>query len=127
MVDRDIVKPLKSPEFTGDVSGALESPFKECADVPAVTQEVLRGNVACFYGRSEIVRILEFRQFQSRGIKEPDAEGVIRGPKEGFTESIRTNTSMIRRKLKTPHLKIENYTLGRQSNTTVSLIYIGGS
>lgn len=126
MVDRDIVKPLKSPGFSGDITMTLESPFKECTDVPGVTREVLRGNVACFYGKCEIVRILEFREFQTRGVQEPDAEGVIRGPKEAFTESIRTNTSMIRRKLKISSLKIENYTMGRQSHTTVSLVYIDG-
>lgn len=126
LVDRDIVKPLKSPSFNGDISAALEAPYAEYTDVPGVTQEILGGNVACFYRESGVARILEFRQFQTRGVQEPDAEGVIRGPKEAFTENIRTNTSLIRRKLKTPDLKIEDYTMGRQSHTTVSLVYVEG-
>ena len=125
-IHRDVMQPLKSKEFDGDVSMALKATFKECTDIPDVTQEVLRGNVACFYGKSEIARILEFRKFEMRSVEEPNAEAVIRGPKEGFTESIRTNTSLIRRKIKTPDLKAENYTFGRQSNTTVILMYIDG-
>ncbi|MGI6558724.1 MAG: spore germination protein [Limnochordia bacterium] len=44
---------------------------------------------------------------------EPDTEPVIRGPKEGFVESIRTNTSIIRRRIRDPRLRIEEYELGR--------------
>mgnify|MGYP002277033568 CR=1 FL=1 len=125
-IHRDVMKPLKFKDFDGNVSMALKSTFKECTDMADVTQEVLRGNVACFYGKSEIARILEFRKFEMRAVEEPNAEAVIRGPKEGFTECLRTNTALIRRKLKTPDLKVENYTFGRQSNTAVSLMYIDG-
>ncbi|MGI6035070.1 MAG: spore germination protein [Limnochordia bacterium] len=57
---------------------------------------------------------------------EPDTEPVIRGPKEGFVESIRTNTSIIRRRIRDPRLRIEEYELGRTSWTRVAIVYIEG-
>ncbi|MCL6601571.1 MAG: spore germination protein [Paenibacillus sp.] len=64
--------------------------------------------------------------WEKRSINEPTSQGVIRGPKEGFTESLRTCTSMMRRRLKTPDLRIEQYKIGQRTQTGVALIYIQG-
>ncbi len=61
-----------------------------------------------------------------RGIEEPKTEMAIRGPREGFTESIRTNTSMLRRKLRSPKLWMEQWTIGEISQTPVCIMYIKG-
>lgn len=64
--------------------------------------------------------------WEKRGISEPDAEVVIRGPKEGFIETIRTNTAMLRRIISQPGLTFECMTIGRQSNTQICIAYITG-
>jgi spore germination protein KA len=64
--------------------------------------------------------------YQTRAIEEPTAETVIRGPREGFIENIRTNTAMIRRRLKTPNLWIESYTIGDLTRTEINLAYVKG-
>lgn len=64
--------------------------------------------------------------WEKRGINEPTSQGVIRGPKEGFTESLRTGTSMLRRRLKTPDLRIEEYKIGQRTQTGVALVYLEG-
>lgn len=64
--------------------------------------------------------------YKSRAIEEPSAETVIRGPREGFVESIRTNTSLIRRRIKTPNLWIESFSLGNLTHTEVNMAYIKG-
>lgn len=61
-----------------------------------------------------------------RGIEEPKTEMAIRGPREGFTESIRTNTSMLRRKIRSPKLWMEQWTIGEISQTPVCIMYIKG-
>ena len=57
---------------------------------------------------------------------EPDTEPVVRGPKEGFVECLRTNTSIIRRRIRDPRLRIEEYQIGRISWTKVAVLYIEG-
>lgn len=62
--------------------------------------------------------------YSSRGIDEPSSELNVRGSREGFVEVIRTNMSMIRRRIKSPTLVFELQTLGDRSNTDVCFCYI---
>jgi len=64
--------------------------------------------------------------FEKRAIEEPPSETVIRGPREGFIDSIGTNISLLRRKVKTPNLWFEQYTLGSLTHTRVAIVYIKG-
>lgn len=69
---------------------------------------------------------LGLTKFTSRSIEEPPAEKVIRGPREGFIESLSANTSMLRRIIKSPALKMKSITIGEYSQTNVTLAYIEG-
>lgn len=63
---------------------------------------------------------------EKRGVEEPSSETVVRGPKEGFSESIRINTSLIRRKIKDKALWIESRTVGKRTKTSVAIVYMKG-
>ncbi|GMK42415.1 spore germination protein [Paenibacillus sp. CCS19] len=65
-------------------------------------------------------------KWEQRSIEEPAAESTIRGPREGFTETLRVNTSMLRRIIKSPLMKFETITLGEYTQTKVILAYIEG-
>ncbi len=126
LVDRDIIRPLKSPYFDGNLNLVFKTVFEETRDVSKFVEFVLAGFTAVFYAGTKKVFLFEFRQWNQRSVDEPDAEAVIRGPKEGFTENIRSNTALIRRKLKNQRLVIEDKTLGRQTSTSVEIVYIEG-
>lgn len=66
------------------------------------------------------------RGWKDRGVMETSAENVVRGPRESFTEALRTNTALIRRKIKDPHLWIETKQIGRITQTDVVMMYIDG-
>lgn len=68
--------------------------------------------------------VISSRGWKSRGISEPDTEPVVRGPREGFTETLRTNTALLRRKIKNPNLTFENFTIGQNTKTDVTVAYI---
>ena len=55
---------------------------------------------------------------------EPPTSAVLEGPREGFVEDIISNTTLLRRRLKTKHLKIEDMTIGNETNSSVKLIYL---
>ncbi|WP_081666980.1 spore germination protein [Paenibacillus pinihumi] len=67
------------------------------------------------------------RDWQDRGINEPASQTVIRGPREGFTETLRTNTMLIRRKIKDENLWLETMPIGRKTRTDVSIMYLKGT
>ncbi len=87
---------------------------------------LLSGDTVIFLDHNDKAVLLGIRGSQTRAISEPETEAVIRGPREGFTESIRTNTSMIRRKIKSPRLKMKSLIIGKMTNTAVVLSYIDG-
>jgi spore germination protein KA len=126
LIDRDIIAPLKSKDFDGELSEVIRSGFIKVKNIPACVGQILQGNTAVFLEGKKTAFIIDFKQFDKRSVDVPDSEAVIRGPREGFTENLRTNTSLLRRKLRTPKLIIENTVLGRQTNTSISFAYIDG-
>ena len=63
---------------------------------------------------------------QRRQVSEPKEEKVVKGSKDAFVETIRVNTSLVRRKLRDKRLKIRQMTLGEKSGTIVSVVYRDG-
>lgn len=63
---------------------------------------------------------------ETRSVEPPETEVVIRGPKEAFVETLRINTSLLRRVIKNPSLTFESLTKGKQTHTDISIAYIKG-
>ena len=61
-----------------------------------------------------------------RGPSGPEVENTVKGPKDAFVETVRINTSLIRRHLRTPELRIYETKVGRRSLTNVSVVWIEG-
>lgn len=64
--------------------------------------------------------------FSFRSVSEPESEVVQRGSREGFTEALRINMTLIRRRMKSPDLVFDSLSVGSTSNTQVALCYIKG-
>lgn len=64
--------------------------------------------------------------WEDRGVTEPASQTVVRGPREGFSENIRTNTALIRRKIGDPNLLCETKKIGRVTKTNIAVMYING-
>lgn len=62
--------------------------------------------------------------YKTRGIDEPSSELNVRGSREGFVEAVRTNMSMIRRRIKSPTLVFDLKPYGSRSNTDICVCYI---
>ena len=125
LVDRDILKPLLDDNFTGDVLNSITVNQKEAVtDLIEAIDKVLNGNTAIFYTQSPEIICADIRGWDKRGIETPDSESSIRGSKEGFTETLRTNTAMLRRRIKSPDLVMVNFVIGKQTRTNVTIAYI---
>ncbi|UKS30399.1 spore germination protein [Paenibacillus sp. HWE-109] len=62
--------------------------------------------------------------WKARAVEEPQTESIIRGPRIGFTEDIRTNSAMLRRRIKDTNLVFDTYQIGRRSKREVIIAYI---
>ncbi len=70
--------------------------------------------------------VLKTPGWDKRSVEQPESEANVRGPREGFVESMRVNTAMLRRKIGHPDLTFETLTIGYRSKTDVSLVFIHG-
>ena len=106
----------------GWIYNAVARPCKDLADVANM---LVNGFcVILFPGVGAIA--FEVRTGISRGPQAPDVENTVKGPKDAFVETIRINTSLIRRHLRTPDLRIGSQCVGRRSLTNVSVVWIEG-
>jgi len=102
------------------VSAKPVQTFDECAKRVAAGDPVL-----CIDGLDRALN-LGLLKWDKRAVSEPQNEPVIRGSKEGFTESAQTNTALLRRRIQRPQLKLEEMRLGRHTQTRVIVAYIEG-
>lgn len=98
---------------------------KPCEDATAVAQMLVNGFcVVLFPGAGAVA--YEVRTGFSRSISAPEVENTVKGPKDAFVETLRVNTSLIRRHLRTPDLQLEQLVVGKRSLTNVSVVWIQG-
>ncbi|MDI3279869.1 MAG: spore germination protein [Bacillota bacterium] len=109
----------------------VETALSDRKAIPAAnalqaTEGLLDGDTLLLLDGSPQGLILTSRGGEGRAVEEPDTESVVRGPREGFTERLHTNLSLLRRKIKSPNLRTESLRLGRVTRTQVVLAYIEG-
>lgn len=95
-------------------------------NVKDITQKVLYGDVLLLIDKEKRGLILNSKGFPTRNITEPQSETILRGPKEGFTESILMNISLVRRKINNPALKFKFRNIGARTNTKICISYVDG-
>ncbi|MFZ5974153.1 MAG: spore germination protein [Bacillota bacterium] len=97
--------------------------IKVSSDAEKLAESIIGGETALFVDGYAKAMILNTRGWLMRGVQEPAPEKVIRGPREGFVESILMNLSMIRRKIASPDLKFKFKTIGARTHTKICIVY----
>jgi spore germination protein KA len=100
------------------------SDIQESNTMEDVIAAILKGDTAFFLDGSKLALIINTRTWAQRGVQKPETESVVRGSREGFTETLAINISQIRRKIKDPDLCFETLRLGRRTRTQVCVVYI---
>lgn len=110
----DIKKLLASPEVKD--GGKTEDAIKEISD----------GNAVLFVDGEKDFFIIGLKNPPGRTVAEPPTQVAIKGPREGFTEDIKTNLGLVRKRLKSDKLHVKTLKSGKQSDTAVAIVYIDG-
>lgn len=136
LLDRDVINPfiLKSNDVEINKEDNFEiikkmfpvTNIKEMNNLTQVITNIVEGNTIIFIDGLGFAISISCRGCEKRAVEEPASEMVIRGPKEGFIESIYINRSLIRRKIKNENLVFEEMEIGRQTKTKVNVVYIYG-
>lgn len=131
ILTRDVLSSLTGTTLSVPVYDSLKNlPFPETIDVSVELGDVLahiaKGDVVLLIDGAEGCFCFPLRKTVMRSVAEPPTESVLRGPREGFIEDIKANTTLIRRKIKSEKLVITNMSVGEQTHTSVAVCYIDG-
>ncbi|HHX50162.1 MAG TPA: spore germination protein [Clostridia bacterium] len=142
VIGNDILKPLKIElpllEVSQDQEQTLVPALMEMLSNRGITTgeikkenqfeklflAALSGDVVLLVDGCAEALVIGVRGWESRGIGEPYTEALIRGPRDGFTETLRTNTVALRRRLRDPGFRLESMRLGKRTKTDMVLCYI---
>lgn len=102
------------------------SDLKEIEDLNKVTDNVLTGETVLLIDKWDKAIVIASKGWPMRGISEPETDTVIRGSREGFTETLRVNTALVRRRIRDPKFKIKQMQIGKRSKTDVAVLFIEG-
>lgn len=98
---------------------------KPCQDLNSVALMLVNGFcVVLFSGVGALA--FEVRTPDKRGPSAPEVENTVKGAKDAFVETIRSNTSYIRRHLRSPDLRLYETQVGKRSLTNISIIWLDG-
>lgn len=95
-------------------------------DLEQGSQAMMNGDVLLLLDGCRQAFVVDAKGFPHRSVDSSQNEMVLRGPQEAFTEALRVNTALIRRRLRTNQLKFEEKTLGRFTQTQISIVYLEG-
>lgn len=124
-----IFEPIST--FEGEFSFDAIKNLIQANDVSEIKKEevidkVLKGVVVVLFSNSEKILAVDILNFLTRTPSEPPTSPVIMGPREGFTEDIKTNITLLRRRFHSENLVFESQFVGSLTKTQVVLAYLDG-
>lgn len=118
---------INKADFPSFIEGTIPiSDIKKIKNTRDIVEELSIGKPVLLINVIETGFSFSLQKWEKRSIEEPKAEVIIQGPREGFIETLRVNTSLIRRKIRSPKLKIKTLTIGKYTGTNVAIAYIDG-
>ncbi|WP_239004639.1 spore germination protein [Paenibacillus tepidiphilus] len=118
-----VLDPLSSLKRKKDLEQLLcESQFVPVTDSKTAVKGILGGGVAIFAADS--VHLIDVFGPEARSVTESETESIIAGPHDAFVESATTNISLIRRRIRSSHLKVIHCAVGEVSKTDVYILYM---
>lgn len=103
------------------------SSLKKIKKMEEAIDGILSGDSLFFIDGSAEALVLSSKGWDARAVDEPTTEQVVRGPRDGFTENIRTNTALVRRRIRDPLFRIEKMNIGKKTKTDINIAYLKGT
>ncbi|MGO4274248.1 spore germination protein, partial [Paenibacillus sp. TAF58] len=126
MADTTEIDPEQDPFDILTMHTLTIGEIQKVSDLKGMLHHILSGDSVILMNGYTTGLAAGTKGWKDRGVTETNVETVVRGPREAFSESIRTNTALIRRKIKDPNLWMETFQVGQVTQTDVVLMYVKG-
>ncbi len=117
------VSPEHIQEFVKNNSLGIAD-VKKLPDMEAAFAALLAGNAIFFMDGYDQAMKISSKGYPNMGVSEAETEKVIRGSREGFSDAVKTNSALVRKRIRDTRLKVEEMTVGIRSQTMVQILYI---
>ena len=97
---------------------------KKLEDMEEALKALLAGNAVFFMDGYDCAMKISSKGYPGLGVTEAEKEQVLRGSKEGFGDSVKSNSALVRKRLRDTRLKVEEYFVGVRSHTLVQILYM---
>ena len=101
--------------------------LKEAETAEDAIKEILDGNTLLLVDGIKTAFIAGAKLLPVRAVIEPPTDVAVKGPREGFIEDVKTNMTLVRKRLKSPDLRFETLRVGKRSDTAVALCWMEGT
>lgn len=91
-----------------------------------IIEQITKGKAVVLVDGEKEVLILGTDKFKERALTEPPTSSILKGPRSGFNENIKTNLSCVRKILATSDLRVEYLNVGRYTKTSIAIVYLNG-
>ena len=118
----DSIQELYTQALRGGVHNSVADP---CRDLDTVAMKLVNGFCVILFPEAGAIAF-EVKTGEKRGISAPEVENTVKGPKDAFVETVRTNTSLLRRHLRSPELRLYETRVGKRTLTNVTVAYLEG-
>ena len=118
----DSIQELYTQALRGGVYNSVADP---CRDLDTVAMKLVNGFCVILFPEAGAIAF-EVKTGEKRGISAPEVENTVKGPKDAFVETVRTNTSLLRRHLRSPELRLYETRVGKRTLTNVTVAYLEG-
>ena len=117
------VSPDQILEFVRNNSLGIAD-VKKLEDMEEAIKALLAGNAVFFMDGYDCAMKISSKGYPGLGVTEAEKEQVLRGSKEGFGDSVKSNSALVRKRLRDTRLKVEEYFVGVRSHTLVQILYM---
>lgn len=122
---------MKPEDMPNDMHGLSKrfTPYVEVdieAQCDTLVHSLLSGMFFLLVDGYDKALVLDTRTYPARGVEEPEKDKVLRGSKDGFVETVVSNTALIRRRIRSADLHMEMMSAGNSSHTDIVLCYMKG-
>ncbi len=87
-------------------------------------EKIISGDAVIFLNGVDFAISVATKKPATRAVAEPPTASVLKGPREGFVENLQTNLSLIRQRIKSPDFCAEKLSVGKYSQTAITIVYI---
>ena len=117
------VSPDKIQEFIQNNSLGIAD-VKKLETMEEALDAMLAGNAIFFIDGYNKAMKISSKGYPDMGVMEAETEKVLRGSREGVSDSAKSNTALVRKRLRDTRMKVEEYRLGVRSHTLVQMLYM---